>query len=197
MSPLDRLQRRKPARAARGFTFVEIMVALALGLFLIGGLLTLVQAMRRTATNQSGMSQLQDNERMAMQLITDVVQSTGYYTSPLTNSAATAPAATVVQTASPWIGPYPRPPGGPPWVAVLPLQDLDNAPFPRHISDGIVADIVCQLAGLRELRVISHGSTLGLRDTHSGLRDIGQLALVVRAPQLAAIERADQVGLNA
>jgi type IV pilus assembly protein PilW len=90
MSHLDRLQRRKPARAARGFTFVEIMVALALGLFLIGGLLTLVQAMRRTATNQSGMSQLQDNERMAMQLITDVVQSTGYYTSPLTNSATSA-----------------------------------------------------------------------------------------------------------
>lgn len=90
MSSRDGLQRRKSARAARGFTFVEIMVALALGLFLIGGLLTLVQAMRRTATNQSGMSQLQDNERMAMQLITDVVQSTGYYTSPLTNSAASA-----------------------------------------------------------------------------------------------------------
>jgi type IV pilus assembly protein PilW len=90
MSPLDQLQRRKPVRAARGFTFVEIMVAIALGLFLIGGLLTLVQAMRRTATNQSGMSQLQDNERMAMQLITDVVQSTGYYTNPLTNSAPAA-----------------------------------------------------------------------------------------------------------
>jgi type IV pilus assembly protein PilW len=66
------------------------MVAIALGLFLIGGLLTLVQAMRRTATNQSGLSQLQDNERMAMQLITDVVQSTGYYTNPLTNSANTS-----------------------------------------------------------------------------------------------------------
>ncbi len=98
MSPLDRLQRRKPVRAARGFTFVEIMVAIALGLFLIGGLLTLVQAMRRTATNQSGMSQLQDNERMAMQLITDVVQSTGYYTNPLTNSA---PAAFLVGTYGP------------------------------------------------------------------------------------------------
>jgi type IV pilus assembly protein PilW len=90
MSNLHRLQRRKPARGVRGFTFVEIMVAMALGLFLIGGLLTLVQAMRRTATNQSGMSQLQDNERMAMQLITDVVQSTGYYTSPVTNSATSA-----------------------------------------------------------------------------------------------------------
>ena len=90
MIHLHRLQRRKPARAARGFTFVEIMVAIALGLFLIGGLLTLVQAMRRTATNQSGLSQLQDNERMAMQLITDVVQSTGYFTSPLTNSATSS-----------------------------------------------------------------------------------------------------------
>jgi type IV pilus assembly protein PilW len=90
MSPRERVQRRKPARAARGFTFVEIMVAIALGLFLIGGLLTLVQAMRRTATNQSGLSQLQDSERMAMQLITDVVQSTGYYILPVTNSATSA-----------------------------------------------------------------------------------------------------------
>lgn len=82
-----RARRAEPCSNARGFTFVELMVAIALGLFLIGGLLTLVQAMRRTNTNQSGLSQLQDNERMAMQLITDVVQSTGYFTSPLTNTA--------------------------------------------------------------------------------------------------------------
>jgi len=85
---------RGPARAARGFTFVEILVAMLIGLFLIGGMLTLVQAMRRTFTSQSGLSVLQDNERMAMQLITDVVQSTGYYTTPLSNSAvASFPAA--------------------------------------------------------------------------------------------------------
>jgi len=88
MSRLERQRRRNPGRSARGFTFVEIMIAIALGLFLIGGLLTLVQAMRRTATNQSGLSQLQDNERMAMQLITDVVQSTGYFTNPVFNTAA-------------------------------------------------------------------------------------------------------------
>jgi type IV pilus assembly protein PilW len=46
--------------------------------------------MRRTATNQSGLSQLQDNERMAMQLITDVVQSTGYYVQPPVSNSATA-----------------------------------------------------------------------------------------------------------
>ena len=88
MSRLQRQRRRSAGRSARGFTFVEIMIAIALGLFLIGGLLTLVQAMRRTSTNQSGLSQLQDNERMAMQLITDVVQSTGYFTNPVINTAA-------------------------------------------------------------------------------------------------------------
>jgi type IV pilus assembly protein PilW len=72
---------------ARGFTLIELLVSIAIGLFLIGGLLTLVQAMRRTSTNQSGMSSLQDNERMAMEIITDVVQSTGYYVNPLSNSA--------------------------------------------------------------------------------------------------------------
>jgi hypothetical protein len=71
------------------------MIAIALGLFLIGGLLTLVQAMRRTSTNQSGLSQLQDNERMAMQLITDVVQSTGTSrTRSSTRPPAQFPAAT-------------------------------------------------------------------------------------------------------
>ena len=74
----------------RGFTLVELMIAVTIGLFLVGGLLTLVQAMKRTTVSQSGLSQLQENERMAMTLITDVIQSTGYYYTPLTNSAAAA-----------------------------------------------------------------------------------------------------------
>ncbi len=75
--------------AQRGFTLIELSVALLIGLFLIGGLLTLVQAMKRTSTVQSGLSQLQDSERMAMQLITDVVQTTGYFPDPVNNTAAT------------------------------------------------------------------------------------------------------------
>jgi type IV pilus assembly protein PilW len=71
----------------RGFTLVELMVAILIGLFLTGGLLTLVQAMRRTATMQGGLSQLQDNERMTTTLMTDIIQSTGYFPNPLVNSA--------------------------------------------------------------------------------------------------------------
>src|SRR3954471_2424304 len=43
-----------------------------------------------------------------------------------------------------------------------------------HISDGITADIISQLAGLRELAVISHGSTFDLRDPGLNPREIGR-----------------------
>jgi type IV pilus assembly protein PilW len=74
----------------RGFTLIELMIALLIALFLIGGLLTLVQAMKATSLNQNGLSQLQDSERMAMSLMTDVIQSTGYFPNPLINTAASS-----------------------------------------------------------------------------------------------------------
>ena len=74
-------------RIQRGFTVVELMVALLIGLFLLGGLLTLVQDNRRSFSSQNQLSQLQDAERMAMTMITDVIQSAGYYPDPTTNSA--------------------------------------------------------------------------------------------------------------
>jgi type IV pilus assembly protein PilW len=83
--PTPVIRRRHPEQ--RGFTMVELMVSITIGLFLIGGLLTLVQAMKRTTTSQNGLSQLQDNERMAMQLMTDVIQSSGYFINPLSQSA--------------------------------------------------------------------------------------------------------------
>jgi len=76
------------ARSQRGFTLIELMIAVTIALFLSAGLLTLVQAMKATAGAQSGLSQLQDNERMAMTLIADVIQSTGYFPNPLLNTAA-------------------------------------------------------------------------------------------------------------
>ena len=75
-----------PRRRHAGFTLIELMIALLIGLFLIGGLLVLVQAMKRTNTVQSGLSKLQENERLAMTLITNAVQTTGYFPDPLNNS---------------------------------------------------------------------------------------------------------------
>jgi len=83
----------------RGFTLIEILIALLIGLFLMGALLTIVQANRTVFGNQNQLAQLQDSERMAMTMMADVIQSAGYFPDPTTNTlggtlAAVAPFAT-------------------------------------------------------------------------------------------------------
>ena len=68
--------------AQSGFTLVELMIAMTIALFLVGGLVTLVDGMKRASLSQDGMSQLQDNERMAATLMSDVIQSAGYFPNP-------------------------------------------------------------------------------------------------------------------
>ena len=83
--------RRKPARSAhRGFTLIELMIAILIAVFLIGGLVTLVSGMKRASVSQGGLSELQDNQRIAMTLINDVIQSAGYFPDPTVNTAATS-----------------------------------------------------------------------------------------------------------
>jgi type IV pilus assembly protein PilW len=80
----------------RGFTLIEILIALLIGVFLLGALLTIVQANRRVYGDQSQLAQLQDSERMALTLMTDVIQMAGYFPNPTQNTSggslpATAP----------------------------------------------------------------------------------------------------------
>jgi type IV pilus assembly protein PilW len=77
-------------RRQRGFTIVELSVATLIGLFLLGGLLSITQDMRRTFTNQNQMAQMQDSERLAMTLITDVIQEAGYYPDPVSETIKVA-----------------------------------------------------------------------------------------------------------
>jgi len=85
--------RSEYAVRARGFTLVELMVAVVISVFLIGGLLTLVQTMKQTTTVQSGLSQLQDGERYAVELLNDSIQAAGDYpNATIGGQAATFPA---------------------------------------------------------------------------------------------------------
>lgn len=74
----------------RGFSLVELSVAILIALFLIGGVLTVEQGIHTSYQDNSGLSQLQDNERFAMSLITEIVQRGGYYPNPSTNNLTTA-----------------------------------------------------------------------------------------------------------
>src|ERR1700722_10882071 len=70
----------------RGFTLIEILIALLIGVFLLAALLTIVQANRHVYGDQSQLAQLQDRERMAMTLMTDVIQMAGYFPNPTQNT---------------------------------------------------------------------------------------------------------------
>jgi type IV pilus assembly protein PilW len=81
------------ARRQQGFTLLELMVAITVGLFLLGALLTVQQTNRLAFVSQNQLAQLQDNQRMAMSILADVVQSAGYFPDPTINVAATTFAA--------------------------------------------------------------------------------------------------------
>jgi type IV pilus assembly protein PilW len=61
-------------------------VALFIGLFLLGALLTIVQTNRTVFGNQNQLAQLEDSERMALSMMSDVIQSAGYFPSPTQNT---------------------------------------------------------------------------------------------------------------
>ena len=73
-------------KSQSGVTLIELMISLTIGLFLTGGLMTLLVAMKNTNNSQSGLAQLQDNERIALTIMTDVIQQSGYYVNPVANT---------------------------------------------------------------------------------------------------------------
>ena len=79
----------KPIRQQTGMGLVEMMVALAIAMFLTLGLATFFYNMSQTAKNvqglpgsNQGLSGLQDSERMAMIFIGNAVESAGFYNYP-------------------------------------------------------------------------------------------------------------------
>ncbi|MEA2872447.1 MAG: adenylate cyclase [Hyphomicrobiales bacterium] len=62
-----------------------------------------------------------------------------------------------------------------PSIAVLPLQNIGGDPAHDYFCDGCVEDITLSLAGLRELMVISRGSTLAYRGRQPDPREVGRV----------------------
>lgn len=71
-----------------GIGLVEIMVSMVIALFLLLGIGTIFITTRSTYGDQQGLSNLQDNERLAMFMLTNVIQTGGYFPDPLTTTAA-------------------------------------------------------------------------------------------------------------
>jgi type IV pilus assembly protein PilW len=84
----------------RGFSMIELSVALLIALFLLTGMFSILQHTSRASNEQNLLAQLQDEERVAMTMITDVIQQAGYFPNAQTVAATTAlPASTAFVTA--------------------------------------------------------------------------------------------------
>src|SRR5579863_9386045 len=70
----------------RGFTLIEIMIAMAIGLFIALALVTIVNTNKAAFLSQNQLEQMQDSERMAMTLMADVIQAAGYFPDPTNNT---------------------------------------------------------------------------------------------------------------
>ena len=80
----------------RGVTLIEMMIALTITVFLLAAMLSVLTAFRYTRQTQNGLSQMQDDQRIAMTMLTQIIQSAGYFASVQTDVALTAfPAASV------------------------------------------------------------------------------------------------------
>ena len=96
---------RRQARGQCGFTLIELMVTVAIALFLLGGLLTILQNVRATYGNQQALAQLQDQQRFAMTVLTDVIQAGGYFPDPVGMTITSAlPAAGAYQAGQAFSG---------------------------------------------------------------------------------------------
>src|ERR1700679_974619 len=105
-NPMSTERRKVWVQGQRGFTLIEILIALLIGVFLLAALLTIVQANRRVYGDQSQLAQLQDSERMAMTLMTDVIQMAGYYPNPTQNTVDSLTAAGAFALGQPMTGQF-------------------------------------------------------------------------------------------
>jgi type IV pilus assembly protein PilW len=73
-----------PIARQSGFTIVEMMVAVAISLVVILGFTMTFVSIKQSFISQDKTAQLQDNERLAMAILTGAGQQAGYYPSPAT-----------------------------------------------------------------------------------------------------------------
>ena len=64
----------------RGFTLVEVMVAITIGLLMMAGILQISEASKESSRLQRNMGFVQENIRTAMELLNRDIRQAGYYT---------------------------------------------------------------------------------------------------------------------
>jgi len=90
-TPLCSVVARKRARHAQaGLGMIELLVVMLISLLMLMGLFSIVYGSRTNYLAQNQLGQLQDSERLAMSVITNVVQAGGYFPNPASSTPVAA-----------------------------------------------------------------------------------------------------------
>lgn len=83
---------RKPPQAQSGFSLIELMIALLLGLLLMSGIIAVYLESKKSFVQDEAISRVQENGRFALRLLTREIAMGGFYAGVTDPTAVTAPA---------------------------------------------------------------------------------------------------------
>ena len=82
-------------------------------------------------------------------------------------------------------------------LAVLPLKNLSGDPSQEYLADGMTEELIGRLAAIRDLRVISRTSVMGLRDTKLSVPEIGKTLGVDAFVEGSVIREGNRIRVHA
>jgi type IV pilus assembly protein PilW len=82
------MTRSSIARQA-GMGLIELLIAMVIGLVIVGAMMSVLMSARATSLAQNGMAQLQDDQRLALIMLSNTIQGSGYFPNPLTSTQTT------------------------------------------------------------------------------------------------------------
>lgn len=89
---------RRPPQAQSGFSLVELMIALLLGLLLMSGIIAVYLESKSSFVQDEAISRVQENGRFALRLLTREIAMGGFYGGATEPAAITSPAVADCQT---------------------------------------------------------------------------------------------------
>jgi len=83
--------KRTVGRVAQGgFSLLELLISVTIGVFLLAGIAGVLAITRQNFNAQAGMGQLQDDQRIAVNMLVSVIEHAGYYYDVRKETAATS-----------------------------------------------------------------------------------------------------------